>query len=138
MSGIYSLVYIDKRCVDDQYIKAISYNKSSLQFMIDNFDSNILERGDFVIKENIPVYSLFKLRTNKHDETMIYLYSVKKFKDNKLYGFNKITTTGVKQVLLEVDTFSYSYLKNKPFFKNDLSENSIIFDKYYDKGILNT
>jgi hypothetical protein len=138
MSGIYSLLSIDKNCSDDQYIQAISYDKSCLQSMLDNLDSNTLNLADFVIKENTPVYSLLKIKTNTEHKSNIVLYSVNKFNDNKLYGFNKITSNGVEQVLLDVTGFNNFELKNKPFFKNDLSENSIVFDKYYDEGIMNS
>jgi hypothetical protein len=138
MSGIYSLLSIEKDCSEDQYIQAISYDKNVLQSMLDNLDSNTLNRADFVIKENTPVYSLLKLRTNTEDKSKIYLYPVNKFNTNKLYGFNKMTSNGVEQVLLDVTTFNNFELKNKPFFKNDLSDNSIIFDKYYDEGIMNS
>jgi hypothetical protein len=138
MSGIYSLLSIEKNCTEDQYIQAISYDKNVLQSMLDNLDSNTLNLADFVIKENTPVYSLLKLRTNTEDKSKIYLYPVKKFNTNKLYGFNKITSNGVEQVLLDITVFNNFELKNKPFFKNDLSDNSIIFDKYYDEGIMNS
>jgi uncharacterized membrane protein len=137
MSGIYSLVSIDKQCVDDQYIQAISYDKLCLQSMIDNLDSNLLSLADFIIKENTPVYSLLKIKTNTEPKSNICLYSVNKFDDNKLYGFNKLTSNGVQQVLLDVTPFNNYELKKKSFFKNDLSENSIVFDKYYDEGIMN-
>ncbi len=138
MSGIYSLLSIEKDCPEDQYIQAISYDKSSLQSIMDNLDSKTLNMADFVIKENTPVYSLLKIKTNTEHKSNIVLYSVNKFNDNKLYGFNKITSNGVEQVLLDVTGFNNFELKNKPFFKNDLSENSIIFDKYYDEGIINS
>jgi len=138
MSGIYSLLSIEKDCHEDQYIQAISYDKNVLQSMIDNLDSNTLNRADFVIKQNTSVYSLLKLTTIKGEKSKIYLYPVNKFNDNNLYGFNKMTSNGVEQVLLDVTTFNNFELKNKPFFKNDLSENSIIFDKYYDEGIINS
>jgi hypothetical protein len=140
MSGIYSLLSIDKDCAYDQYIQAISYDKSSLQSMIDNLDSNTLNRADFVIKENTRVYSLLKITKSVRlgiVKSRILLYSVNKFNDNKLYGFNKITSNGVEQVLLDVTGFNNFELKKKPFFKDDLSENIIVFDKYYDEGILN-
>ena len=128
MSGIYSLLSIEKVCSEEQYIKAISYDKSCLQCMIDNLDSNTLNLADFVIKENTPVYSLLKIRTNTEHKSHIFLYSVNKFNDNKLYRFNKVTSNGVEQVLLDVTSFNNFELKQRPFFKNDLSYNNIVFD----------
>jgi hypothetical protein len=56
MSKIYSLVSIDKECPDCQYIEAISYNKSTLQAMLDKIGPNTLNNADFVIKENTPFF----------------------------------------------------------------------------------
>ena len=138
MSGIYSLVSVEKDCPEDQYIQAISYDKSCLQSMMDNLDSKTLNLANFVIKENTPVYSLLLTSiTNKEHQSMLFLYSVTKFNSDKLHGFNKNTTNGVEEVLLDINGFQYNELKDKTFVKNDLSENSIVFDKYYDEGIMN-
>lgn len=138
MSGIYSLVSIEKDCPEDQYIQAISYDKSCLQSMMDNLDSKTLNVANFVIKENTPVYSLLQTSiTNKEHQSMLLLYSATKFNSDKLHGFNKNTSNGVEQVLLDINGFQCNELKDKTFLKNDLSENNIVFDKYYDEGIMN-
>ena len=61
MSGIYSLVSIEKDCHEDQYIQAISYDKSCLQTMMDNLDSKTLNLANFVIKENGAVSKIRKI-----------------------------------------------------------------------------
>jgi hypothetical protein len=123
-------------------LKEKQYNCCSNLLMevmnLNNIDSNTLNMADFVIKENTPVYSLLKIRTNTEHKSHIFLYSVNKFNDNKLYGFNKVTSNGVEQVVLDVTSFNNFVLIQRPFFKNDLSYNSIVFDNYYDEGILNT
>ena len=69
------------------------------------------------------------------------------FIKDKIYGMNKESLHSVEQVLLKVlhdsDENSIEYqsfleeLKNHILLKNNISSNSIEFDKYYDEGILN-
>ena len=132
MTSIYSLVSIDKECIDnEQYVMAISYSKEILENMIQNMPQSKFEICNFIIKENIPIYSLMKV-----DDKIIIINSIK-FNANNLYAFNKITTSSVENVLLDITSFDINELRKLHAFCNDLSENIILFDTYYDEGIMN-
>lgn len=134
MSEIYSLVSIDKSCRECQYVNAISYSREILEDMIKNIHPDDLLLADFIIKENMPVYFLMPLNGK-----VLLATSLDKVDFNKesLYAFNKITTNAVDNVLLDISGFDIEELRNSPIFKDDLSENIIEFDTYYEEGIIN-
>ena len=124
-----------KACVLNVGIQKASYPNPANSAYLSGIKINL---ANFVIKENTPVYSLLRISiTNKEHQSMLFLYSVTKFNSDKLHGFNKNTSNGVEEVLLDINGFQYNELKDKTFLQNDLSENSIVFDKYYDEGIMN-
>ena len=140
MSKIYSLVSIDKECPSCQYIEAVSYNKSTLQEMLDRIDPNKFSFADFIIKEHTPVYSLLTTYTTDGQHKAKYFLhsnSSLKFNSNELYGCNKITTNGCENVLLCISEYKIDELKKQTHFKYDLSKNKILFDLHYDEGIMN-
>ena len=61
MPTIYTLVSIDKESTDCQYVNAISYSKELLENMIQNIHPDLFKHADFIIKENIHIYSLIVL-----------------------------------------------------------------------------
>ena len=102
--------------------------------MIKNIHPDDLLLADFIIKENMPVYFLMPLNGQ-----ILLATSLDKVDFNKdsLYAFNKITTNAVDNVLLDVSGFDIEELRKSPIFKDDLSENIIEFDTYYEEGIMN-
>lgn len=141
MSYIFSLVSISKESPDCQYINAISYNKSILQEMINNIEPDILYNTDFIIIKNTPVYCLMKMidydNDNNKDKVKYCLHPTIKFNPNKLCGFNKITQFSSINVLLDISDHDIHELTKCNIFKSDISVNIILFDKYYNKGIMN-
>ena len=135
MSEIYSLVSIDKECRECQYVNAISYSRELLEDMIKNIHPDDLTLAEFIIKENMPVYFLMPLNGK-----ILLATSLDKVDFNKdsLYAFNKITTNAVDNVLLDISGFDIEELRKSPIFKDDLSENIIEFDTYYEEGIMNS
>ena len=136
MPTIYSIVGIDKECTDCQYVNAISYSKELLENMIQNIHPYLLKVADFIIKENIHIYSLIVLNQQlligrSGDDDNIT------FNPDNLYAFNKITSSGVENVLLDITGFDIENLKQICIFKNELSDNTIKFDVFYDEGIMN-
>lgn len=136
MPTIYTLVGIDKECTDCQYVNAISYSKELLENMITNIPPHLLKVADFIIKENIHIYSLIVLNEQlligrSGDDDNIT------FNPDNLYAFNKVTTSGVENVLLDITGFDIENLKQICIFKHDLSDNTIKFDFFYDEGIMN-
>lgn len=134
MSEIYSLISIDKSCRQSQYINAISYSREIIEGMIKNIHPDDLELADFIIKENTPVYFLMPLNGK-----ILLATSLDKvdFNKDRLYAFNKITTSAVDNVLLDISGFDIEILRTLNIFKDDLSENIIHFDTYYEEGIMN-
>jgi hypothetical protein len=123
MNNIYSLVSIN----ENEYIQAISYDKRKLE--------NILQSdqlANFVIKDNTQIYKLYFI-----NELGKMLLIPKKDKKNitKLYGFNKISTKGCENILLDLSDVKYEEVKK--IFEFNLSSNEILFDVYYDEGIMN-
>jgi len=135
MPTIYSLVSIDKECTNCKYVNAISYSKELLQNMIQNIDQKLLKHADFVIQIYTDIYSLFQLNgkimiTRQIEENKI-------FNTDNLYAFNKFTSHCVENVLLDITGFDIDEVRKFNIFKNDLSENKILFDTFYDEGIMN-
>lgn len=134
MSEIYSLVSIDKSCRECQYVNAISYSREILEDMIENIHPDDLKLADFIIKENTPIYFLMPL-----NDKILLATSLNKvvFNKDSLYAFNKITTNVVENVLLDVSDFDIEELRKSNIFKHDISQNNILFDTYYEEGIMN-
>ena len=136
MPTIYTLVYIDKECIDCQYVNAISYSKELLQNMITNIPPHLLKVADFIIKPNTHIYKLISfngkiLLTKPYYDDNVILNT------NYIYAFNKITTSCIENVLLDTTGYNIEYLRILDIFKNDLSHNTIKFDVFYDEGIMN-
>lgn len=134
MTEIYSLVSIDKESPECQYVNAISYSREILEDMIQNIHPDDLKLANFIIKENTPIYFLMPLNGK-----ILLATSLDKVDFNKdsLYAFNKITTNAVDNVLLDISGFDIENLRTLHIFKDDLSENIIHFDTYYEEGIMN-
>jgi len=123
MNNIYSLVSIN----ENEYIQAISYDKRKLE--------NILQSdqlANFVIKDNTQIYKLYFI--NELGKMLLIPKKDKK-NINKLYGFNKISTKGCENILLDLSDVKYEEVKK--IFEFNLSSNEILFDVYYDEGIMN-
>ena len=137
MPTIYSIVSIDKECTECQYVNAISYSKELLENMIQNIHPDDFKLVDFIIKENIHIYSLIVLnqqlligRSGDDDDNIT-------FNPDNLYAFNKVTTSGVENVLLDTTGYNVEDLRKLAIFKNDLSHNVIKFNVFYEEGIMN-
>lgn len=135
MSKIYGIVSIDNSCECSQYVQAVSYSKELLEDMIKNIHPDDLLLADFTIKENIPIYFLMPLNGKIHLATSLGKLD---FNKDRLYAFNKITTNAVDNVLLDISGFDVENLRTLHIFKDDLSENIIHLDTYYEEGIINT
>jgi hypothetical protein len=108
MTSIYSLVSSENDII------SISYDKQVLENMLTKLE------GDYVIKKNTKLYKLYNINgkyliTNKLNLEPNY----------SLHGFNKITTFGSEQVLLDTSGISYDYLNTMNIFNNNISKNKI-------------
>ena len=140
MKTIYALVSIYKENDNnDQYVMAISYSKELLENMIQNIPSSKLEYCNYIIKENIDIYSIHLLPKNSKDIFISKIYSLdpSNININNLYAFNKITTSTFENVLLDITGFDINEVRTFNIFKNDVSDNNILFDIFYDECIMN-
>jgi hypothetical protein len=108
MTSIYSLVS------SENHIMTISYDKQVLENMLTRLE------GDYVINNNTKLYKLCSINGK-------YLITPKSNLDSNcsLHGFNKITTFGSEQVLLDTSGISYDYLNTMNIFNNNISKNKI-------------
>ena len=136
MNPIYSLVSIDKECTECQYVNAISYSKELLENMIQNIHPDDFKLADFIIKEDIHIYSLIVLNGELLIVRPAYNNNIT-FNPDNLYAFNKITSSGFENVLLDTTDFNIEELRQLYIFKNDISHNTIKFDVFYEEGIMN-
>jgi hypothetical protein len=142
-------------------IHAISLNKDTLNDILNNqVPEEYKQMVKFVIKP-IQVYLLIKFieiekankifkcfGTNK-DLTLMpsSQVNINTFK-NKMFGFNKKINNGdyIQSILIISNDNNYEseeykkhleYVKEQDMFKNEISENQIMFDTYYDESIMN-
>lgn len=132
MTNIYSLVSIEKDCINDQYIMAISYDKQVLENMLATVKPQLGHLCNFAIKENTKLYKIIK-----SDDKHFIINKLKLGENYDLHGFNKITTRGCDQVLLDINDVDLDYLNTTKIFKDNISLNNIMFDTYYDESIMN-
>ena len=108
MTSIYSLVS------SENHIIAISYDKPVLENMLTKLE------GNFSIKENTKLYKIHNI-----NEKYIITNKLNLEPNCSLHGFNKITTFGSEQVLLDTSGISYDYLNTMNIFNNNISKNKI-------------
>lgn len=150
VNTIYGL-YAITNC-DYEKVHSISLNKEKLEEIMNTQITNeIKKKVKFEIKP-IRIYLLVALLDNPFGLPISYnlvlanSINVETFK-NKIFAFNKCTTYNCTQCLVAIahneDSTSDEYqeylkfIKNKKIFYNNISENSINFDIYYDEGISN-
>ena len=134
MSKIYTLVSLEKYGESFQYVHAISHSREILEDMVENIHPYDLEVADFFIEENASVYYLTKINGK-----IFLTRSLSKVSFNKdnLYAFNKITTDNVENCILDISGFEIEELNPSIIFKDNISENKIKLDTYYEEGIMN-
>ena len=59
------------------------------------------------------------------------------FNPNNLYPFNKVNTSCVEKVLLEITDFEIEFLHQICIFKHNISDNVIYSDMFYEEGFRN-
>ena len=140
---IYYLVSVSD---DEEHIMAISFDKEILENMIKEHPEN--EDYKLVIKENLKIYNIWtsfdsEKQCEKHH--LMYVNSLiiqPDYTKANLYAFNmtKRINHGLDFVIENgiVDLHCYFDKVNEiPMFKNNISANPILFDTYYEEGIMN-
>jgi hypothetical protein len=166
MSELIKTIYALYAIPEDDYatVHAISLNQESLQEILDTKVSNkYKEMVKFEIKP-IDFYLLIKFKEIIGNQNLAQLVfrpfgneknlslmkqsaiNLDSFK-NKIFAFNKITTNDITQCLVVVahdsdgssDEYKehLKYIKSQKIFENEISENPIAVNIYYDEGILN-
>lgn len=136
------------------YLLCISCSEINLKNMLKNIIEEYKKKyeiNDYIFKiEPVKLYVVSKIKNENENEKILLkkvIFYKEEFIKNKIYGMNKNNLNSVDQVLLKViyesDENSVEYqlfleeLRNNELFKNNISSNSIEYDKYYDEGILN-
>ncbi len=140
MTNIYSLVSIDRES-KDEYVQAISFDRQVLENFLVTVQPQYENLCDFAIKDYLPIYKLqFVKELGKR-----LLLPVEYSNNLKLHGFNKITSKyknnqiveECNNVLLDLSNTNYDEIKDHKMFKDNVSLNEILFDTYYNEGIMN-
>jgi hypothetical protein len=153
--------------IDYETVHAISFNKENLENILDTrVPKEYKEMAKYVIKP-INVVSLIKLLKNEYtsevtgkkfrlnafgtnnDLLLMHTFKAKvnEFK-NKMFAFNEKLKNGeyLQSIIIiahdaDYDSIIYKehleYVKKQKIFKNNISDNPIEFDVYYDEGIIN-
>jgi hypothetical protein len=138
---IYYLVSVDN---DEEYIMAISFEKEILENMIrENPEPN--EEYKLVIKENLKI---FQVAMSYNDVKQCQEYSImyinypgKKYNYTKLYVFSrtKRINDGLDYIIENriIDVYGWEDKIKETILKDNISDNPILFDTYYEEGIMN-
>jgi len=165
INQIYGLYY--QKNIFEKILNAISFNEHTLQNMIDEiFDNEYdVSKKDNYIIEKVDIHILNDIRyedTNDNKYPFIQkaaLDDLEIIKNNNFYGFIRNIQKSFpmlieekdgnsnnfnleiyvnEEILIYIDNIAnYELLKSIKKFTNCLSENNIIFDKYYIGGIVN-
>lgn len=154
MSQLVNTIYGLYTVPDGDYatVHSISVNKEKLEEIAENQIPNEIKKiVKFEIKP-IRVYSFVTLLNNPFGLPKSYNLMLANSIDldtfkNKIFAFNKITSFDCEQCLVAIaynaDSSSDEYqehlkfVKNLKLFDNNISENPINFDVFYDEGIMN-
>lgn len=139
---IYYLVSVGN---DEEYIMAISFDREILENMIQEHPE--LDEGyKLVIKEHLKIFQIYL----QYDDQRLYdkyvfmhvNYPSKTYDYTNLYAFNmtKRIDHGLDFEIENgiIDLHCYHDKVNKiPLLKDNISANPILFDTYYEEGIMN-
>ena len=89
-------------------------------------DEKILK---FIIFDKIPVYSLVHL----NGKIMIIKQQHNQPNLDNVYAFNK---TSSENALIDITGFDIDTVRRLSIFKDNLSENPVVFNWYYEDGIM--
>ncbi len=156
---IYGLFF--QKNMFEKSLNAISFSESILEnLIIENKDKYNIEEIDIHILDNTISKENQENKNNDYSFIQKGIFDdYSKLNNNNFYGFIKNIEqsfpliiqdkSGIsnnssldifiqKEILLYIDNYSnYELLKSINKFSNSLSENNILFDKYYSNGIVN-
>lgn len=162
--NIYGIYY--QKNIFEKSLNAISFNKYSLENIMNDIidDVDDEEKENYII-EKVDIHILNDISCESTNDNKYPFIQKAVFNDlqelntNNFYGFITINTMSIpmlidekdgssnnsdleiyvnEEILIYIDNISnYELLKSIKKFTNCLSENNIIFDKYYIGGIVN-
>lgn len=153
---VFGLYFSDPEMNSEKIVHAVSTDKTKLLNLLKTISNDYKQRSRIEILP-IKMYSVTKLhgivnysKLMGKNKDLLFLKVNQIDSDilnGKLYGFNYNNNNNYEQAILyvssnyKVDTNNYNELieliRNEDFFKYNISENYIHFDKYYDEGIIN-
>lgn len=129
---------------DEEHIMALSFDKEILENLIHKyFEKN--ENYFFVIKENLKIYNIWTSfdRINQCKKYhVMYINSIIKHDYTNLYAFNfkKKINNGldfvIEERIINLSCF-HDKVNEIPMLKDNISSNPILFDTYYEEGVMN-
>jgi len=143
---IYYLVSVDNNSESEEYIMGISFDKKILEDMINN---NYKPNEDYklVIRENLKIFQIWlgydKEKLCDKYRIMWVGYPDRKYNYTKLYSFNRVKKINngldylIENSIVDLSVF-YDKIDEIELFKdNNISTNPILFDTYYEEGVMN-
>ena len=141
---IYYLVSVSN---DEEHIMAFSFDKQILENIINEHPEKN-EDYKLVIKENLKIYNIWisydSINQCKKYQIM-YVNSLimqPDYTKSKLYAFNmtKRINNGldyiIEEGIINLDCF-YDKVNEIPMLKDKISVNPILFDTFYEEGVMN-
>lgn len=140
---IYYLVSVSD---DEKHIMAISFDKEILENMIKEHPEN--EDYKLVIKENLKIYHIWtsfdsEKQCEKHH--LMYVNSLimqPDYTKANLYAFNMTKRINhgldfiIENGIINLNCF-HDKVNEIPMLKDNISANPILFDTYYEEGVMN-
>jgi hypothetical protein len=143
---IYYLVSVSNNSEPEEYIMGISFDKKILEDMINN-NHKPNEDYKLIIRENLKIFQICldydkeKLCNKYHIMWIGYPYKSHNY--SKLYAFNRIKKINngldylIENIIVDLSVF-YDKIDEIELFKdNNISANPILFDTYYEEGVMN-
>lgn len=129
----------------EEHIMAISFDKVILENMIrEHPEKN--EHYKLVIKENLKIFQIAcgydAIKQCDKYEIMYIYYSGKKYIYTDLYAYSRTKRINhgldfvIEDGIIDLDCF-YDEINEIPLLKNNISANRILFDTYYEEGVMN-
>lgn len=140
---IYYLVSVSD---DEKHIMAISFDKEILENMIKEHPEN--EDYKLVIKENLKIYNIwtgFDSEKQCKKYHLMYVNSLimqPDYTKAKLYAFNMTKRINhgldfvIENGIVNLNCF-HDKVNEIPMLKDNISANPILFDTYYEEGVMN-
>lgn len=130
-----------------EFIMAISFHKNILEDMIQQKQSKSDQFYSLVIRENLKIFQIW-LGYDREKlcdlYNLIYIdYPSRKINYHNLYAFNRVKKINnglnftIENSIVDLSGFNDKVNNIELFRESNISKNPILFNTYYDEGIMN-